>query len=439
MKIDRNWYLIAIAVVLASILIPFMQAGSFAGNVVDSQVVYRDGLFGPYIERVTLDSGAVMHVTQHPWYHFSKYSVNLPSMNIYGIVGSGISNEIHITVYSDDDLVPIVFKQQNDLDFTNSINWFWDRGKEECSKSRLVMYKGYFEEDANLDPYTNKWDDLVWSHGPYAYLQKWTSTLHFNPFFYEPTPKIFFTVEETLYDTAVTGYDTDLAYVVATVLEHSDPTDPTDPVVVRGTGSINVMVYDNMIVRPATVNLYKNDVLFQTVYVDGDYTFDDLEFGMYRFEVVDADYDTYFYDAFPQQSGYDYDIGNVELSAELNMIGYIVYGDFSSTPGSFGDIPGDGLIPDGNNNTAARLIDDVIGAVRGDDDNTDDSSLSLADIIAMIAALLASMGLLTSVAIIGLPIFLVVMLFLLVAAFVKSGDKKKEYSPGNKKKGGRKR
>ena len=68
-------------------------------------------------------------------------------------------------------------------------------------------------------------------------------------------------------------------------------------------------------------------------------------------------------------------------------------------------------------------------------DDDDDGSLSLSEIITMIGALLASMGLLTSVAIIGLPIFIVGILFLLVAAFV--GSKKTNYFPANKS-GGRK-
>lgn len=459
---NRNWFLIAIAVVLASILIPFMQVNSFAGNVVDSEVVYRDGWFGPYIERVTLGDGAVMHVTQYPWYYFVEGS--LSSMNICGIEGSGEYNSINIVCYPDDDPIPIVVKHQNDLDFTNTINWFWDN-TEICDRSRLVMYNGIVTNpDEELDPIWDVQHDIAWSYGPYAYGEYWTSTLHYYPYVRPYAHSEGFTVEETLYPTTLVGYDMDRAWVYVTVLErviHVDPDDPTspvdpdDPIVVRGTGSINVKIMDNYLQSSATIRMYKDNNLVQSsLYIDnGDYTFDDLEFGTYRFEVIDADYYTYFYDAFPQQAGYDYDLGNVELSAELNTVGYVIYGDFPSTDGSGFDA-GDGLLPDWSDNPTSETIDDITDILHegGSAENTtlinyffeniisggdgdDDGSLTLSEIITMIGALLASMGLLTSVAIIGLPIFIVGILFLLGVAFV--GSKQTNYSPGNKS-GGRK-
>ena len=72
MNLNQNWFLVAIIVIVASIMLPFMQENSFAGNVVESEVVYRDGLFGPYIERVALDNGGVTYVTQYPWYTFNE-------------------------------------------------------------------------------------------------------------------------------------------------------------------------------------------------------------------------------------------------------------------------------------------------------------------------------------------------------------------------------
>ena len=436
MKIDRNWYLIAIAVVLASILLPFMQVNSFAGNVVESKVVYRDGWFGPYIERVTLDTGAVMHVTQYPWYYFTEN--NLPSMNIYGIEGSGSSNSINIVAHVGDDKVPITFKQQNDLDFTNSVNW-WQDGKEVAEKSRLVMYNNIVTDtNVDLSPLTDSAHDSVITHGPFAYGETWTSTLYYWPYVKPYAHQEAFTVEETLYPGSFVGYDMDRAFVYVTLLANVDVTDPNDPIVVGGVGSINIKVLDELIQKPATVRMYQDNNLVQTVFIEnGDYTFKDLEFGSYRFEVTDSDYDTYFYDAFPQQTGYDYDLGTVELSAELNTISYVIYGDFPSTDGSAFD-SGDGLLPDYSNTTTGEILDDIVDVVKGDSPLTNDDGLPLAQILGMIAALLSSIGLLTSVAVIGLPIFIVVILFLLIAAFVKSGDKKSNYSPGNKK-GGRKR
>ena len=429
MKIDRNWFLIAIAVVLASILLPFMQAGSFAGNVVESEVVYRDGLFGPYIERVTLDNGGVMHVIQYPWYYFTDGY--LPSMNIYGIEGSSYSNEIHLVCYSDDAPIKITVKQQNDLKFPNSIlPWSYD--EVDAVKSRLVMYKGIATDNEKLSSLTDPWDDLVWTHGPFVYEETWTTEVQFNPWYYDGGDKPKFTIEETLYPVSLVGYDMDRAFVYVTVLERVNTEDPNDPIVAGGVGSITVTVLDNLIQSPATIRMYKNDVLVQSsLYIkDGDHEFTDLEFGTYRFEVVDADYETWFYDALPQQSGFNYDLGNVELSAELNAISYIIKGDFPSTDGDGFDM-GDGLLPVVPDNSMSELYDAVKEVA------DEEGGLSLAQILGMIAALLSSMGLLASVAIIGLPIFIVVILFLLVAAFVKSGDKKTNYSPGNKK-GGRK-
>ena len=444
MKIDRNWFLIAIMIVLASILLPFMQAGSFAGNVVESEVVYRDGWFGPYIERVMLDNGGVMHVIQYPWYYFTDGY--LPSMNIYGIEGSGMSNTINIVCYPDDDPIPIVVKQQNDLKFPDSIfPWLYD--EVDAERSRLTMYNGIVEDfDEELNPLFDSYHDMVWSYGPYEYEHMWTSTLHYYPYVRPYAHSEGFTIEETLYP-ALIGYDMDRAFVYVTVLErvaHIDPDDPTspvdpnDPIVVGGVGSITVRILDDLVQRPATIHMYQDNVLIQTVYIEnGEHTFDDLEFGFYRFEVVDDDYETYFYDAFPQQSGYDYDLGNVELSAELNGISCIIYGDFPSTEGDGFDF-GDGLLPVVPENNASEFYDDVKDILGIDDDgDDDDGSLSLTQILGMIAALLTSMGLLTGVAVIGLPIFMVGILFLLGVAFVKSGDKT-NYSPGNNK-GGRKR
>ena len=454
MKFNRNWFLIAIAVVLASILLPFMQEGSFAGNVVNSEVVYRDGWFGPYIERVTLDNGGVMYVTQYPWYTFHEQFSELSSMNICGLdggsamVGGASSSYIELVAYPDDAPIEIMVRQMNNLDFSSSVNW-WEDGKETCTKSRLVMYKGstekYTEEWKELSPLVNPWQDLTWSHGPYAYGATWESHVTFDPWYYDGGNQLEFTIVETLYTGPLIGYDTDVGYVDVTMLKrvtYTDPDDPTspvdpnDPIVIGGVGSIQVKVLDNLIKRSATVDMYKNDNKIQTVFIDGgSYTFDNLEFGTYRFEVIDQDYETWFYDAFPQQSEYDYDIGNVELSAELNTISYVINGDFASTDGSGLD-GGDGLLPDYSNTTTGKVLDEIVKTLTGDGD--EDGSLSLTQIVGMIAALMASMGLLANVAIIGLPIFIVGILFLLVAAWVKSGDKKTtNYSPGNKS-GGRK-
>ena len=399
MKINQNWFLIAIMVVLASILLPFMQENSFAGNVVKSEVVYRDGFFGPYIERVTLDNGGIIHVIQYPWYYFTDG--NLPSMNIYGIEGSAMSNTVNIVCYPDDDPIPIIVKQQNDLNFPNSVfPWLYD--EVEAERSRLTMYNGIVESaDEKLDPLFDSYHDMAWSYGPYLYGETWTSTLYYYPYVKPYAHEEGFTIEETLYPTSI-GYDMDRAFVYVTVLDRVDINDPNDPIVVGGVGSITVRILDNLIQRPATVRIYKDNVLIQTVYIeDGKHTFKDLVFGFYRFEVVDDGYETYFYDAFPQSSDYDYDIGNVELSAELNTISYVIYGDFLSTDGSGFDF-GDGLLPTVPENNLSDVYDAFKAA--GDDD---DSSFSLTQILGLIAALLTSMGLLTSVAVIGLPIFIV--------------------------------
>lgn len=441
MKLDRNWYLIAIAVVLASILLPFMQAGSFAGNVVESTVVYRDGWFGPYIERVTLDNGAVTHVTRYPWYYFRDLSS--PSMRIVSLDGGSFmsggssSGRISINVYEGDGVVPVTIGHQNTGDFiTYDV---FGLGDKTVKKSRLVMYKGDIETWKKLSPLVAPWDDLVWSYGPYEYLDQWETVVTFDPWYYRGGDTMTFTIVETQYPRSLVGYETGVGYVDVSVLKTVDPDDPTDPIVVGGVGTIRVKVFDDMINRPATVNVYKDGVFVKTKsIIDDGFVFDNLKFGRYRFEVIDADYETWFYDASPHQSDFNFDIGDVELSAEFNTISYFVYGDFLSTESEYYE-GGDNSSDDERGNTSR--IEEFLNETKGKLGlETGDGTLALADIITMIGALLASIGLLTSVAIIGLPIFIVVILFLLGAAFVKSGDKKpnQKYSPGNKK-GGRKR
>ena len=95
-----------------------------------------------------------------------------------------------------------------------------------------------------------------------------------------------------------------------------------------GSGSITVNVWDNRVESNQWVEMYKNGKLVDTVYIKGSKTFEDLGFGDYKFVVVkNDDWNTQFTDAVPCQGDFDFDEGTVELSANLNTINYVIWGD----------------------------------------------------------------------------------------------------------------
>ncbi|NPE27635.1 hypothetical protein HNV12_06545 [Methanococcoides sp. SA1] len=401
-----------VVLLIASIILPQFTAGSFAGDAVSSETVYREGMFGPSIERVVWESGAVTHVTKYPWYYFWEQTDDFQSMNIYGISGSSMSNDINIVCDYGDDPISVTFKQQNDLDFSDSINWFWS-SKEVCEKSCLIAYYGLVDDqEKDLNYLTDDFHSLIHTVGPWAYGETWTSTLKISPDWVHgiKAPGSYdFTVQETLYPSNLQPYDTDRAWIHLTVLE--------DPIISQeiGKGTITVKVLDNLIQSAADVRMYQDGSLKQTVHLTaGEHTFENLPFGSYRFEVVDSDYKPFFYDAFPQQSGYDYDSGAVDLSAERNTISYLIYGDFTSTEGSGYD-QGDGIIPDYSNTTTGKVLEDIVDGVTGDDDDGE------FDYFKAIIALLASLGLF-GIVVLGLPLFIVAACLILVAMYILSRD-----------------
>lgn len=417
----RKICMLMLAGLVLSIVFQVMLPGTIVGEVKDSQVVHRYGLFGPSVERVELVDGSVMYTTNYPWYYFWEQSEGHRSMNIYGIAGSASSNQVYITCNYGDDPIPVTFKQQNDLDFSSSTNWFWS-GKEDCVKSRLVAYNGLVTDtNADLDTLTDAYHTKEEQSGNWAYGETWTTTLYFTPDFLHGIsgPGSYdYTVEETLYPSSLVGYDQDRAWVHLAVLE--------DPVISQeiGKGSITVSALDNLVQRPATVRMYKDGSLYQSsIYLkDGQRVFDNLEFGTYRFEVIDADFDTWCYDAFPQQSGYDYNVGEVELSASANAINYLICGDFASTTDNGFD---SGTTLDYSNNTISEIIDSITDSSRGDTGEEP-------NYIAALVAILATLGLL-AVVILGLPLFIIIVIVLLVFG-VLFGDKKKgKRNGGNRK------
>ena len=110
--------------------------------------------------------------------------------------------------------------------------------------------------------------------------------------------------------------------IVSDVITTSEP----------NTGSIGVLVLDNLLRYPTHIRVYKNGEFIQSVYMsEGKYSFLNLEYGIYRFEVNDPDYVTWWCDAFPAQNDYDNIIGDVKLSPEINTVSYLIYGDNPKT------------------------------------------------------------------------------------------------------------
>lgn len=111
----------------------------------------------------------------------------------------------------------------------------------------------------------------------------------------------------------------------------SDNNDKEEP----NTGSISVRVLDNLIRYPTHIQIYKNGEFVQSVYMsEGKHIFRNLEYGIYKFEVNDPDFITWWCDAFPAQNNYDNEIGEVELSSQINTISYVINGDNPKTNGS---------------------------------------------------------------------------------------------------------
>lgn len=110
------------------------------------------------------------------------------------------------------------------------------------------------------------------------------------------------------------------------------------------TSSIGVRVLDNLVQYPAHIRVYKDGEFIQSVYISrGYHDFQNLEYGMYRFEVIDPDYTTWWCDAFPAQDDYDNEIGNIELSSRINTVSYVINGDNPKTEGSGFDMPQSGV------------------------------------------------------------------------------------------------
>jgi hypothetical protein len=407
---DVSKYLLII-LVLSVVLPAIMPTGTIVSDqpIEDRQVLHRDGLFGPTTERIVFEDGTIAHTTTAPWYYFPEQRFT-GAMNIYGIEGSSISNEIYLTAEVGDDPIPITFKQQNDLDFTDS-DWGWwptdiFDSKEPCVKSQLVMYpgiKGYGDDSFNK--FEDEYHDKEIKEGYWYYGDTWTSTLNFYPVTTRSSPydnymripgpgSYSYTVEETLYPEGSmgNGYDMDKAWVHATV-QKSQTEAESD-----GTGQITVKVLDNLYATDVWVNVYQDGTMVQeSEFVDGERTFDNLEFGEYRFEVRNDDYDRFFTEAFPYYDLDKSDRGIAELTSDHNSITYVIYGDFEDTDGSAFD-PGDDTLPE-----------------IGDGDNEDDdrNGGSLLDLIVKI---LDSFGLFHIVAL-GIPLFLVAMVGILLILY----------------------
>lgn len=360
MKINKNnpwtWVFICLAALIVIPQITPMTLVGPVGDTADYDVLYKDSPFGYEIRKVYLDNGFT-YVKQYQWYHLESL-LNIAGIwqphNIYGISSdsqylgttSASSNMLWLTCYTDSDPVPIYLKQQNDLDFSDSNNWFFD-GKTTAKASRVAMYKGMFDEDVHLDPYTVSCHDEEYIEGPFQYGETWTSTLHFYPYVNPHPMSVDFTIQETLYaDTwnfLVDGYDTDRAWVHIAV--QKSPEDAEE----SGIGTITVKITDELLPYSAYVQMYRDgSEVGDPEYVSEDGKDFSLQLNhYYRFVVIPpdgAEWTTWAYDAVPQQSGYDYNIGDVYLDAQHNVINYIVAGNDKNTEGDAFD--NSGVLPD---------------------------------------------------------------------------------------------
>lgn len=332
-------------------------------------------------------------------------------MDIYGVgLNDGsyeYSDELYFSVYEDSDIQTFNIYEKNDL--------IVDGDPTEITRSRVILFVGLIQDpDEDLSPIWDTYQSMGYSDGPYLYGEKWTSTLYFVPS-EKPYGNVrHFTIEETLYVNKIlwpdTSYNMDRAFVHVTTLER-----PDDSVT---TGQIQLTVMDGNLQAPATVRMYKNGIIVhESLYIpDGSYRFDDLEFGTYRFVVTDTDYETFFYDAFPQQAGYSYDIGTVELSKDLNVINYMIRGDFPKTPDSSFK-PDSSFEPDEPDEPG--IIEKLSDLLGGSDDDSSPDEPGFMDLLKQIVE---GLGLLTIV-LIGLPIFIIIFVIIMLAGYVAGGKK----------------
>lgn len=98
------------------------------------------------------------------------------------------------------------------------------------------------------------------------------------------------------------------------------------------TCTIHVMILDNLLRYPAHVQMYKNGDFVQSVYMaEGKRSFINLEYGTYKFEVSDPDYNMWWRNVYPEPDGYDNKIGEVTLSQYQNTVSYSIEGDNPKT------------------------------------------------------------------------------------------------------------
>ena len=98
------------------------------------------------------------------------------------------------------------------------------------------------------------------------------------------------------------------------------------------TGTITVTVNDNQVPTSANIRVYKNGEFIQSVHMSkGRYIFNGLEYGTYKFEVIDPDYTMDYYDANPSQLYFDYNVGEIELSPVINAVSYRIYGNIEGS------------------------------------------------------------------------------------------------------------
>lgn len=404
---NKNVYLLGLIIIIASVVLPALSVNSFGGDVIESGVVYRHGLFGPAVVRSTMSDGNVVLGVKYPWYYFNEYST--ASMEIYGIQGTTRNDYIEIICRPDDNPIPIKFYEKNDLDFTDA-SWLTRRiadGKEVCSYAHLFMYEGYVTDpDHTFDDANDVVHDAVMTEGPFAYGDTWSATLNFYPNRYlwsNNDPGVYdFTVQEMLTPDVTLGslipQYTDRAFIDIVMLE--DDTSIT-------TGQITVTVFDNFIQVPAFVKMYKDGVLLKDVYIDGQFTFKDLEFGTYQFVVTDTDYEFWFYEASPQQTGFDNHVGYIPLSAERSIISYKIFGDFPQT------------VDDGFGKNESSWFDGILDGAWNPDGDDEDKEPGFMDLLKQIVE---GLGLLTIV-LIGLPIFIIIFVIIMLVGYIAGGKK----------------
>lgn len=370
------WFFVLLLLIGSIIFSCYSAPAEMIGDTpVDTEVMYRKDLFGPYYTKTTFENGVSQYALEYPWYYFCPNTLNLVSIATNGGLKQG-----HMATYTTKTpggSVYLKFYLQNSL-----------ASKKDCKKVDLIFYEGT-ASDLTGTPTGRKLNTYS-LEGSWKYAETFVMAIDFG--LPKKTGVYHYVVDE--YETCSNWplgsktYKTGRGWIDIVI---ESPT--------AVTGELSVVVYDNMVPRTCFVDLYQgNSVYKSNVKLEGGRgTFKNLPFGTYRVQVLDSGFESYFYDCAPASCMVNDDIGSVMISSIHSSVSYLIFGDQKDTD----DDGFDDLNPD-----------DPI------DPGEMDGSSGFSDVIKDVAK---SFGLF-AIVLFGLPLFILLLVVFLVYKWTKKRE-----------------